>query len=583
MARQEAHATPDVVTGTLSIFGDDARVLIDPGATHSFISREYVARVGMTPVPLGCGLEIATPTGESLWPSHMLKGSLFSIEGQVMEADLILIDLKGLDVILGMDWITSNYASMDCFRKEVIFRRPGLLVVVFYGERRRAPSGLISVISARCLLQKGCKGYLAHVVDTRSSEVRLEDVPVLRDFLDVFPHDLPGLPPEREIDFPIDLVHGTTPISLPPYRMAPTELNELKIQLQELVDRGFIRPSISPWGAPVLFVKKKDDTWRLCIDYRQLNKVTIHNKYPLPRIDDLFDQLQGAKVFSKIDLRSRYHQLRIRESDIPKTAFRMRYGHYEFLVMSFGLTNAPAAFMDLMNRVFRPYLDRFVIVFIDDILVYSRSELEHERHLGLVLQTLRQHQLYAKFDKCEFWLIRVRFLRHVVSADGIYVDSQKVEAVENWEQPTTVTKVRSFLGLSRYYRIFIEGFSKIAGPLHCLTRKGVNVEWTDRCEERFQTLKEKLTSAPVLTLPEGNEGFEVYSNASRQGLGYVLMQHKRVVAYASRQLKKHELNYPTHDLELAAVILALKTWRHYLYEVTCQIFTDHKSRKYLFT
>ena len=207
----------------------------------------------------------------------------------------------------------------------------------------------------------------------------------MRDFLDVFPDDLPGLPPEREIDFPIDLVSGTAPISLPPYRMAPIELKELKTQLQELVDRGFIRPNISPWGSPVLFVKKKDDTWRLCMDYRQLNKVTIRNKYPLPRIANLFDQLQGAKVFSKIDLRSWYHQLRIRESDIPKTTFRTRYGHYEFLVMSFELTNAPAAFIDLMNRVFRPYLDRFVIVFIDDILVYSRSELEHERLLGLVL------------------------------------------------------------------------------------------------------------------------------------------------------------------------------------------------------
>ena len=410
MTSQEAQATPDIVTGTLSILGDDARVLIDLGATHSFISREYVARVGTTLVPLGCSLEIATPTGESLWPNQMLKGSLFSIEGQDIEADLILINLKGLDVILGMDWLAANYASRDCFLKEVIFRRPGLLVVVFYGERRRALSGLISAISARCLLQKGCKGYLAHVVDTCSNKVRLEDVPVVRDFLDVFLDDLPGLPLEREIDFPIDLVPGTTPISLPPYRMAPTELRELKAQLQELVGGGFIRPSISPWGASVLFVKKKDGTWRLCIYYRQLNKVTIRNKYPLPRIDDLFDQLQGAKVFSKIDLRSGYHQLRIRESDIPKTAFRTRYGHYEFLVMSFRLTNAPAAFMDLMNRVFHPYLDRFIIVFIDDILVYSRSESKHERHLGLVLQTLRQHQLYAKFNKCEFWLSRVGFL-----------------------------------------------------------------------------------------------------------------------------------------------------------------------------
>ena len=299
---------------------------------------------------------------------------------------------------------------MDCFRREVIFRRSGLPIVVFYGERRRGPSGLISAISARCLLQKGCKGYLAHVVDTRSSEVGFEDVPVVRDFPDVFPEILQGLPLEREIDFPINLVPSTAPISLPPYRMAPAELKELKTQLQELVDRGFIRPSFSPWGASVLFVKKKDDTWRLCIDYRQLNKVTIRNKYPLPRIDDLFDQLQGARVFSKIDLRSGYHQLRIRELNIPKTAFRTRYRHYEFLVMSFGLTNAPTSFMYLMNRVFRPYSDRFFIVFINDILVYLRSELEHERHLGLVLQTLRQYQLYAKFSKCEFWLSRVGFL-----------------------------------------------------------------------------------------------------------------------------------------------------------------------------
>ena len=209
--------------------------------------------------------------------------------------------------------------------------------------------------------------------------------------------------------------------------------------------------------------------------------------------------------------------------------------------------------------------------------------MEHERHLGLVLQTLRRHQLYAKFNKCEVWLSRVGFLGHMVSADGIYVDPQKVEAVVYWEQPTTVTEVRSFLGLAGYYRRFIERFSKIAGPLHGLTRKGVKFEWTDRCEESFQTLKQRLSSAPVLTLPEGNEGFEVYSDASHQGLGCVLMQHKRVVAYTSRQPKKHELNYPTHDLELAAVIFALKVWRHYFYGATCQIFTDHKSLKYLFT
>ena len=229
-----------------------------------------------------------------------------------------------------------------------------------------------------------------------------------------------------------------------------------------MLEKGFIRPSVSPWGAPVLFVKKKDGSMRMCIDYRQLNKVTIKNKYPLPRIDDLFDQLQGARVFSKIDLRSGYHQLRIRASDVPKIAFRTRYGHYEFLVMSFGLTNAPAAFMELMNRVFRPYLDLFVIVFIDDILIYSRSQEEHEKHLRVVLQTLKDSQLYAKFSKCEFWLSSVAFLGHVVSAAGIQVDPKKIEAVKNWPRPASATDIQSFLGLAGYYHRFVEGFLSIA-------------------------------------------------------------------------------------------------------------------------
>ncbi|KAG8503511.1 hypothetical protein CXB51_001474 [Gossypium anomalum] len=280
--------------------------------------------------------------------------------------------------------------------------------------------------------------------------------------------------------------------------MAPKELVELKAQIEELLDRGLIRPSASPWGAPVLFVKKKDGTMRMCIDYRQLNKLTIKNKnkYPLPRIDDLFNQLRGASVFSKINLRSGYHQLRVKGVDIHKTAFGTRYGHYEFLVMPFGLTNAPAAFMDLMNRVFQPFLDRFIVVFIDDILVYSEIEAKHDEHLRIVLQVLREKELYAKFS--------------------------------------------NFLGLAGYYRRFVEGFSVTAAPLTKLIRKGVP-------------------------------------------FGCVLMQEGKVVAYASRQLKPHEGNYPTHDLELAAVIFALKIWRHYLYGERCIIYTDHKSLKYLLT
>ena len=254
------------------------------------------------------------------------------------------------------------------------------------------------------------------------------------------------------------MLPGIAPVSKAPYRMAPVELKELQIQLQELLDKGFIRPSHSPWGAPVLFVKKKDGTLRMCIDDRELNKLTIKNKYPLPRIDDLFDQLKGTSNFSKIDLRSGYHQLKIKDSDVPKTTFRTRYGHYEFLVMPFGLTNAPAAFMDMMNRVFAKYLDKFIIVFIDDILVYSKTREEHEEHLRTTLQLLRDHKLYAKFSKCNFWLNKVHFLGHVVSKEGVSVDPAKVEAVSKWATPTNVTEIRSFLGLAGYYRRFIEGF-----------------------------------------------------------------------------------------------------------------------------
>ncbi|CAA0810895.1 Uncharacterized mitochondrial protein AtMg00860, partial [Striga hermonthica] len=409
------------------------------------------------------------------------------------------------------------------------------------------------------------------------------DVPIVRDFVDVFPDQLPGGPPSRQVEFTIDLVPGVGPMSKVPYRMAPKELQELKAQIQELLSLSFIRPSVSPWGAHVLFVKKKDGTLRMCIDYRDLNRLTVKNKYPLPKIEDLFDQLRGARVFSQIDLRSGYHQLKIKDSDVAKTAFRTRYGHYEFVVMPFGLTNAPAVFMDLMNRVFHPFLDQFVIVFIDDILVYSRSAAQHEEHLRIVLETLRRERLYAKFSKCEFWLDRVAFVGHIVMAEGIEVDPTKIEAVRNWSAPRSVTEIRSFLGLAGYYRRFIEGFSKIALPLTRLTRKGAKFEWSRRCESSFQELKERLTTAPVLNIPDPTRSFTIYSDASNQGLGCVLMQEGKVVAYALRQLKPHEENYPTHDLELAAVVHALKIWRHYLYGSRCEIYTDHKSLQYIFT
>nr|GEV99463.1 putative reverse transcriptase domain-containing protein [Tanacetum cinerariifolium] len=359
-------------------------------------------------------------------------------------------------------------------------------------------------------------------MEKKSDEKRLENIPLVREFPDVFPEELPCLPPVRQVEFQIDLTPEAAHVARAPYRLAPSEMQELSNQLQELADRGFIRPSTSPWGAPVLFVKKKDGSFRMCIDYRELNKLTVKNRYPLLRIDDLFDQLQGSSVYSKIDLRSGYHQLRVRDEDIPKTAFRTRYGHYEFQVMLFGLTNEPVVFMDLMNRVCKPYLDKFVIVFINDILIYSRNKKEHAYHLRIILELLRKEKLFIKdFSKIAksltiltqkdkkfvwgedqeiaFQILKQKLCEALIQ--GLHVDPAKIKAVENWASPTTPTEIRQFLGLGK-----------------------------DQ-EMAFQILKQKLCEAPILALPEGNDDFSVYYDASIQDA----LSQKRIVK--SRRVK----------------------------------------------
>jgi hypothetical protein len=335
------------------------------------------------------------------------------------------------------------------------------------------------------------------------------------------------------MEFTIELQLGTAPISRRPYKMTPKELAELKIQFKELLDKGNIHPSSSPWGYLALFVKKKDQSLRLCVDYRPLNAMTIKNKYLLPRIDILFYQHAGAKIFSKVDLRLGYHQIRIHPEDIPKTAFSSRYGLYEYLVMLFGLTNAPAHFMYLMNSVFMSELNKFVVVLIDDILVYSKNEEEHEQHLRIILKRLCDHQLYAKFSKCVFWLKEVPFLGHVISVEGIAVDPSKVQEVLDWKSPRLVMQIHSFLGLAGYYCRFIPNFSKITKPMTKLLDKDTKFKWSPQCEEAFLTLKELLTTTPVLAQPNIDQPFNVYCDASGTGIGGALMQGGRAIAYAS--------------------------------------------------
>ncbi|XP_065881830.1 uncharacterized protein [Euphorbia lathyris] len=583
MTGDETLVSPEVITGTISISDIPAFVLIDPGSTHSYMTFALALKIPGNIESLGYELRVCMPMGSSVVVNNVRRACPIKIGAMEFHADLILMDFKEFDIILGMDWLSQHKAVVDCCAKEVVIKSTKGDEVVFVGKRVVVPSCLVSAIQAFRWIREGCDAFLAHIVDTEVEGPEWDDIPVVREFPEVFLDELPGLAPHREVDFTIDTLPRVAPISIAPYRMAPIELEELKKQLEELLDKGFVRPSTSPWGAPVLFVKKKDGSMRLCIDYRQLNRVTVKNRYPLPRIDDLLDQLKGAKIFSKIDLRSGYWQLRVADKDVSKTAFRTRYGHYEFLVMPFGLTNAPAAFMALMNRTFQQYLDQFVIVFIDDILVYSKTKEEHELHLGIVLQILKENELYAKLSKCEFWMEHVVFLGHVVSKDGVMLDPTKVKAIMEWNPPKSVTEVRSFLGLAGYYRRFVKGFSIIAGPLTKLLRKGVVYQWNEQCQKSFDELKKRLTSSPVLVLPSGRGGFVVYTDASKHGLGCVMMQNGKVIAYASRQLRTHEVNYPTHDLELAAIVHALKIWRHYLYGETFQILTDHKSLKYILT
>ncbi|GKA12378.1 putative reverse transcriptase domain-containing protein [Tanacetum coccineum] len=446
----EKQQGPNVVTGTFLLNNRYATVLFDSGSDKSFVNTSFSRLIDINPVRLDTSYEVELADGRVASTNTVLRGCTLNLLNHLFKIDLMPIELGTFDVVIGMDWLVNQDAVIICGKKVVhIPVKNKTLEIV--GDRSTSRLKIISCIKASKYIERGHQLFVAHVTEKEPKEKRLEDVPVIRDFPEVFPDDLPGLPPPRQVEFKIELVPGAAPVARAPYRLAPSELKELADQLQELSEKGFIRPSSSPWGAPVLFVKKKDGSFRMCIDYRELNKLTVKNRYPLPRIDDLFDQLQGSSVYSKIDLRSGYHQLRIREEDIPITAFRTRYGHYEFQVMPFGLTNAPAVFMDLMNRVCKPYLDKFVIVFIDDILIYSKNKEEHEEHLKIILELLKNEQLYAKFSKCDFWLESVQFLGHVINNKGVHVDPAKVEAIQNWSAPTTPKEVRQFLGLAGYY------------------------------------------------------------------------------------------------------------------------------------
>jgi hypothetical protein len=526
---------------------------------------------------------------------------------------------KGYDAILGMPWLEKYDVNPDWKKKSVTFKHNKKIHKLIATSLKDVPS--INVIKAKKMnrmfrrnevdqvyliydikktnhIRKENKTGVNKIETTtnvreeekRDNESEICMKKVMIEFADVFPKDLPKeLPPRRDIDFRIELIPGFTPPARSPYRMSPAEQDEVRKTLDDLLEHGFIQSSVSPFAAPVLLVKKKDGTMRMCVDYRGLNKITIKNKYPLPRIDELFDRLHGAKWFSKIDLRSGYHQLRIHPDDIHKTAFNTRYGHYEYLVLPFGCSNAPASFMHLMqDKVLRPFVDKFVIVYLDDILIYSQTKEDHEQHVKTVLQALRENKLYAKESKCEFFKKEISFLGHVFTRDGIKMDPEKIKAITDWPIPTNISEIRSFLGLAGYYRKFIKDFSKICIPLTDLTKKEKKYVWGKEEQTAFDQLKNSICSAPVLITPDPTLAYYVVlTDASGFATGACLCQDQgkglQPVAFLSSKMKEAERKYATHEQELLAIINALKEWRHYLHgsSFPIQVKTDHNSLKYI--
>nr|GEW94263.1 putative reverse transcriptase domain-containing protein [Tanacetum cinerariifolium] len=495
----------NVVTGTFLLNNRYALVLFDTGADRSFISSAFSSLIDIIPTTLDHGYDVELANGRIIWVNTLIRGCTLNFLNHPFNIDLMPVEMGSFDIIIGVHWLVKYHVVIVCDEKLV--RVPlGDEILIFHidgsNNGHKSRLNIISCTKTQRYLLKGYHIFLAHVTtketEDKSKEKRLEDVPIVQDFPEVFLEDLPGILPTRQVEFQIDLVPSAAPVARAPYRLAPSKMKEL-----------------------------------------------------------------------------------VREEDIPKTAFRTRYGHYEIQVMPFGLTNTPTVFMDLMNRVCKPYLDKFVIVFIDDILIYSKDKHEHEEHLKSILELLKKEQLYAKFSKCEFWIPKVQFLGHVIDNQGIYVDPAKIESIKDWASPKTATEIRQFLGLAGYYRRFIEGFSKIARPITKLTQKKVKFDWGDKQEEAFQIIKQILCSAPILVLPEGSEDFVVYCDASIKGLGAMLMKREKVIAYGSRQLKVYEKNYTTHDLELGAVVFALKIWRYYMYGTKCTVFTDHKSLKHI--
>ena len=606
-----------------NVAGHPATALIDSGASACFMDSKFAQQHHIATQSLDKQQRVDLATGVRTHVNKQANNISIQCKTYHDHQHFMVLPLSGNDIILGMNWLRRLNPKINwrrdlvrlwhCNRSHTLKVGPEQVQANAQLQSLTATSqpntksaeqeskksqGRISAREVRKLINKeqvealivGTMTVGGRIDEEDESKEELEKCAqeILSEYKDVFPEELPKcLPPKRDVDHRIELEQGTIPPYKGIYRMSPAELDEMRKQLDDLLSAGFIQPSRSPFGAPVLFVKKKDGSMRMCIDYRALNAVTVKNRYALPRVDELLDRLRGAKYFSKLDLRSGYHQVRIRAEDISKTAFRTRYGHFEFLVLPFGLTNAPATFMHLMNSIFRPYLDDFIIVFLDDILIFSKTLAEHKIHVRKALDLLRRNKLYATAKKCAFFKEKLTFLGHVVSAEGISMEEDKVKSIRQWPAPTSVVGVRSFLGLAGYYRKFVKNFSKIASPMTKLLQKNEPFQWKEPQQKAFEALKLAVSTAPTLILPDDSKPYVVTADASGFAVGATLSQdHGRglqPIAFMSKKMLERELRYPTHEHELLAVVCALKEWRHYLHGRKFTIITDHQSLRHLLT
>lgn len=579
--QQIAVKTPTVV---IHINGKRAVALLDSGSSCSFINQEFAVKANCQLIPVK-PRTIAVAGGSKLLSTAVVPNCEFQLAKVKLKHNFRTLPLPSHDVILGYDWFTLvSPIAFDIPRNTFSFTQEGkqTITAAIFNDVEHVKE--IPAEKMHKLLDKGVEGFLLQV-ETILKEVP-ETVPtppqiqkLLLEYADLF-EEPTTLPPHRELDHTIPLVPGAAPPQVRPYRVPQHQKKEMEEQIKKLLAAHLIRHSQSPYAAPVILVKKKDNSMRLCTDFRKLNSLTIKNKFPIPVIEDLLDELHGAKYFSKLDLRSGYHQIRMHPEDIHKTAFRTFLGHFEYLVMPFGLSNAPGTFQALMNKIFSPYLRVFVLVFFDDILIYSKDLKEHEEHIKIVLQVLRDNQLFAKLSKCVFVVQQVEYLGHIISAAGVATDPKKISAIADWPTPDNVTKLRSFLGLAGYYRRFIKNYGLICRPLHDLLKKG-NFHWATEHDTAFSQLKQALISAPVLALPNFAQPFVLETDASGKGIGAVLMQQGRPLAYYSSSLCPRNAAMSTYEKEALAILEALKKWRHYLLGNEVIIKTDQQSLKFI--